>query len=201
MKRIVFEIGVILVLALVIAGINNTINPHRIKWVAEYKTGSEVKGVVKADTNVTETILNSATAGTLESESHPNPDGDLDIYEFGADDNDSGAGVQIYEIGLEESYQLFQSKKVIFVDARYPADYKREHIKNAINLPADMFDEYYPEVADFFQIDDPLLIYCSGPGCDLSALLADILRDLGYTNLMLFEEGLPAWKAAGYPVN
>ncbi|OQY26792.1 MAG: hypothetical protein B6244_12455 [Candidatus Cloacimonetes bacterium 4572_55] len=108
--------------------------------------------------------------------------------------------IKIYNIDLDRAHRLFVSKKAIFIDARYPDDYITEHIPGSINLPNDMFDDFYPEVAHLFRIDDPLVIYCSGSGCDLSVLLADNLRYMGYEKLMLFEEGQPAWIAAGYPI-
>ncbi len=192
MKKIIFQIGIILVLGLIV---NNTINPHKIKWVGSFKSADDVDGVVAGGNDLTDRIIGAVEASSDTPVVDPTESGtDLPIIPT----DDSGE-VQIYEMSLEDVYKLYESGKVVFIDARYPADYDVECIEGAINLPVDMFDECYPDVADFFGIDDALIIYCSGPGCDLSAVLADVLRDMGYTKLMLFEAGLPAWKEAGYP--
>ena len=101
---------------------------------------------------------------------------------------------------LEKAYDFFISKEAKFVDARYKADYMAGHISGAISLPNDMFDQYYPELADVLGVNDRLIIYCSGPGCHLSAMLAETLRDLGHTKILLFEEGFFEWRRAGYPI-
>ena len=102
-------------------------------------------------------------------------------------------------IPLEKAYHLFTSEKAKFVDARYNADYMAGHIAGSISLPNDMFDQYYPKVADVLGLNDTLIIYCSGPGCHFSSMLAEILLDLGHTKILLFEEGFFEWKKAGYP--
>ena len=108
--------------------------------------------------------------------------------------------VKIHKLSLEKAHELYTSENVIFIDARYPADYKEGHIHGAINLPVNLFDQYYPRIETFIRKDEQLIIYCSGPECSLSAILADILNDFGYSKLMLFEEGFDAWQDACYPV-
>src|SRR5690606_14625907 len=44
-------------------------------------------------------------------------------------------------INLEQAFKLY-NQNVLFIDAREPLDYEEAHIKNAINIPADHFDDY-----------------------------------------------------------
>ncbi len=178
MKEILWQSAVICILVLGLGVLNNTIGPNKIAWIGEYKNADEIA----------EIVINNAEAGTTNWNSDDTllPDFDLN-------------NVRIYKIDLERVHRIHQSKKAIFIDSRYPADYNQGYIPGAVNLPNDMFDEYYPEVADLFDINEPVVIYCSGPDCDLSLLLAGTLHEMGYTKIMLFEEGFPAWEEAGYP--
>jgi len=47
---------------------------------------------------------------------------------------------------------------------------------------------------------DPIVLYCSGGGCEDSHLLANRLVALGYRNLLIYAEGFPDWAARSRPV-
>jgi rhodanese-related sulfurtransferase len=46
----------------------------------------------------------------------------------------------------------------------------------------------------------PIVIYCSGGGCEDSHLLAKRLIELGYRNLLIYLDGFPDWTGKGRPV-
>jgi rhodanese-related sulfurtransferase len=48
--------------------------------------------------------------------------------------------------------------------------------------------------------EQPIVVYCSGPECDESLKLGEILITAGYTNIALFAGGMTAWTEAGYEV-
>jgi rhodanese-related sulfurtransferase len=48
--------------------------------------------------------------------------------------------------------------------------------------------------------DTEIITYCGGPKCPQSTQAAKKLRELGYTNVRAFEEGLEGWKAAGHSI-
>jgi rhodanese-related sulfurtransferase len=101
-------------------------------------------------------------------------------------------------IHLKQAYNLYQ-QNVLFIDAREPDDYQYAHIKNAINIPFDHFDEYKHLLND---IDKERIIvtYCAGTDCDLSILLGNILFDMGYKKVYIFFGGWNEWLKANYPV-
>jgi rhodanese-related sulfurtransferase len=102
-------------------------------------------------------------------------------------------------INLKQAFNLYQ-KNVLFIDAREPADYESAHIKNAVNLPFDHFDEY-KHILDTINKDQTIsYIYCGGTDCDLSILLGNLLFEMGYKNVYIFFGGWNEWIEANYPV-
>ena len=63
----------------------------------------------------------------------------------------------IKRISVEESKKAFDSGEGFFIDSRSNASYKREHIKDAINIPFADFESRYKEVPK----DKKIIIYCS----------------------------------------
>ena len=101
-------------------------------------------------------------------------------------------------IHLEQAYTLFK-KGVTFVDARDESDYLTGHIKNAVNIPFEDFDNYKQKL-DKLPKDKPLVTYCAGTECDLSILLGNLLFEEGYKQVYVFFGGWIDWTNANYPV-
>lgn len=54
------------------------------------------------------------------------------------------------------------------------------------------------EVAKVIPKTDSLVItYCNNPKCPASKMLAEHLNNLGYTNVLVYPDGIDGWKAAG----
>jgi rhodanese-related sulfurtransferase len=104
-------------------------------------------------------------------------------------------------ITLSEAMMEFQSSNTIFLDARLEFDYKQGHIKGALNLPYEEFDEFYPKVAPKMPKDKTILAYCDGTECELSLLLARVLREERYQHLKIFFGGWAEWEKAGLPID
>lgn len=60
-------------------------------------------------------------------------------------------------ISLEEAKKEFDAGTAIFVDTRAEVTYKTEHIKGAINIPAEAFQTRYNEVPK----NKKIIAYCS----------------------------------------
>lgn len=102
-------------------------------------------------------------------------------------------------IDLKQAYHLFE-QNILFIDAREPEDYKIAHIKNAINIPFDHFDDY-KNTLDEIDRNQQIVIYCAGTDCDLSILLGNILSESGYKRVYIFFGGWNEWIEANFPVN
>lgn len=84
----------------------------------------------------------------------------------------------------------------LFIDSRPKARrYDTGHIPGAINIP----DTQFEKMSHLLPQDKgrELIFYCQGPTCDLSAKSALKAEKLGYTNIKVYEAGIPDWEARG----
>ncbi len=90
----------------------------------------------------------------------------------------------------------------LFLDARTVKEYEEGHIPNAMWMPVDRVLEdaslVFEIEAEAGGMDQPIVIYCGGGSCDASHNLAIVLEEVGFTNLLVFVDGYPAWKNAGH---
>ncbi len=96
---------------------------------------------------------------------------------------------------------LYDSGKVLFVDARSMEDFTDGHIKGAVSLPVGQYDEHIDAFLERYDLDYPMVLYCSGRTCEDSHHLAQLLMERGYMNLSVMIDGLPGWRAEGYPID
>lgn len=84
----------------------------------------------------------------------------------------------------------------LFIDSRPKARrFDIGHIPGAINIP----DTQFEKMSHLLPQDKSreLIFYCQGPSCDLSAKSAQKAEKLGYTNIKVYEGGIPDWEARG----
>ncbi len=86
-----------------------------------------------------------------------------------------------------------------FLDARSRADFEAGHIANALNLPAEAFDEHFGRLAPMLPPDAPVIVYCDGEDCELSHELAARLKEQGFTGVQMLFNGWTVWREAGFP--
>lgn len=99
-----------------------------------------------------------------------------------------------------EEARLLWGKGAVFVDARNGESYAANHIKGAISLSVYEFDALFFDFIDAYAPDTLLVLYCSGRLCDESHRLGTMLKQEGYESVKIFADGLPAWIAAGLPI-
>lgn len=103
-------------------------------------------------------------------------------------------------VSIEEARALFLTDGAIFLDARSSEAYQAGHIKGALNLPAQNFDEFYPTVLPEIPPDSLIITYCDGEACDLSKDLALALSAKGFSHVRVLVNGWSVWRNAGLPV-
>lgn len=101
---------------------------------------------------------------------------------------------------LADAKEAFDSQSAVFVDSRPIEDYNEEHIQGARSLDATKFDLLCGSAIGDLSSQKLIVTYCSDPECREATKLADKLVARGYKRVVILLEGLPGWKAAGYPV-
>ncbi|WP_300666798.1 rhodanese-like domain-containing protein [Desulfoluna sp.] len=100
-----------------------------------------------------------------------------------------------------EEAQVLWAKGAVFLDARAAQSYSEGHIKGAVSFSVYDFDALFFDFIDAYPPETPFVTYCSGRFCDESHRLAAMLKEEGYVHVRIFADGLPAWMAAGLPVD
>jgi rhodanese-related sulfurtransferase len=83
-----------------------------------------------------------------------------------------------------------------FFDVREDHEYAKDHAKGARHLGKGIIERDIETVVPDKQAS--ILLYCGGGF--RSALAADALRQMGYTNVTSMDGGIKAWREAGYPM-
>jgi rhodanese-related sulfurtransferase len=110
------------------------------------------------------------------------------------------AGIKVPIIDEKQAYGFFKQGDTLFVDAREEEDFGDSHIKGAISLPSPQVEERLPAIEPLLPKESRIVLYCSGPDCNMAQEVALVLAQLGYKRLYIMAAGLPAWKRAGFPV-
>ena len=94
--------------------------------------------------------------------------------------------------------ELIKSGKYTVIDVRTKEEYDAGHIKGALNFDYynDDFEEKIEEALK--DKDKPYIVYCRAGMRSLYS--AEILEELGYTNVTNMKGGFLAWQSAGKPV-
>jgi rhodanese-related sulfurtransferase/DNA-binding CsgD family transcriptional regulator len=96
----------------------------------------------------------------------------------------------------EELLRRMQNGEVAILDVRPEDEYRAGHIQGAISIPVQELERRISELPD----DQEVVAYCRGPYCVYAAEAVASLRKAGLRARRL-EEGLPDWKARGFPVS
>lgn len=83
-----------------------------------------------------------------------------------------------------------------FIDVREDHEFAKDHAKNARHLGKGIIERDIETLVSDKQAS--ILLYCGGGY--RSALAADALTQMGYTNVTSMDGGIRAWREAGYPM-
>ena len=88
------------------------------------------------------------------------------------------------------------AKGGLLIDVREADEFEKEHAAGAKHLSRGVLEMKIEEAAP--DLDQPIVCYCGGG--KRSALAAENLQRMGYTNVASLTGGFKAWKAAGFAV-
>jgi rhodanese-related sulfurtransferase len=93
--------------------------------------------------------------------------------------------------------RLDHGEKIVLVDVREESEFAKDHLPGAIHLGKGVIERDIE--ARVPKLDTPLVLYCGGGF--RSALAADNLQKMGYTNVISMEGGIRDWREKGYPLS
>jgi rhodanese-related sulfurtransferase len=87
-------------------------------------------------------------------------------------------------------------RKFTLVDVREESEFAKDHLPGAIHLGKGVIErDIEARVSD---LNAELILYCGGGF--RSALAADNLQKMGYTNVISMDGGIRDWREKGYPL-
>lgn len=99
---------------------------------------------------------------------------------------------KIREVSAIEAREQ-QSAGAMLVDVRETEEFSRDHAADAVHLSRGVLELKIEDVSP--DIETPIICYCGGG--KRSALAAESLQRMGYTNVSSLAGGFKAWKDAG----
>jgi rhodanese-related sulfurtransferase len=107
------------------------------------------------------------------------------------------AKTRVRETNVDEvRARMDRHDKFVLVDVREDNEYDKDHLPGAVHLGKGIIERdiegKYPDLAT------PLVLYCGGGF--RSALAADNLQKMGYTNVLSMDGGIRDWREKKYPL-
>lgn len=103
------------------------------------------------------------------------------------------------QIDALQAMSLYETGNALFVDSRDAADYAKDHIPGAVNLPMRKWGELWPQAESQLPRDRTLVLYCYGAHCGLSTRQGKALLEEGYEDLVVLDYGWSTWTQHGQP--
>ncbi len=96
----------------------------------------------------------------------------------------------------EVKKRLDRGDKFMLVDVREESEYAKDHLPGAIHLGKGVIErDIEARVPD---LKAEMVLYCGGGF--RSALAADNLQKMGYTNVISMDGGVRGWREKGFPL-
>lgn len=104
---------------------------------------------------------------------------------------------RVKETTVDEIKQRLDGReKLMLVDVREESEYAKDHLPGAVHLGKGIIERDIEA-----RVPDPqteLVLYCGGGF--RSALAADNLQKMGYTNVISMDGGIREWRDKNYPL-
>ena len=107
------------------------------------------------------------------------------------------AKTRVRETNVDEvKKRMDRRDKFILVDVREESEYAKDHLPGAIHLGKGVIERDIE--ARVPELNAEMILYCGGGF--RSALAADNLQKMGYTNVISMDGGIRGWREKGYPL-
>jgi rhodanese-related sulfurtransferase len=104
---------------------------------------------------------------------------------------------RVHEVTLDDvKAKLDRKEKFLLIDVRDESEFAADHLPGAIHLSKGTIErDVENRVPD---PDTPVVLYCAGGF--RSALAADNLQKMGYTQVLSMDGGVRGWREKGFPL-
>ncbi|MGH9516466.1 MAG: rhodanese-like domain-containing protein [Terriglobales bacterium] len=96
----------------------------------------------------------------------------------------------------EVKQKLDHGEKVLLVDVREESEFAKDHLPGAIHLGKGVIERDIETRVP--EMKTPMILYCGGGF--RSAMAADNLQKMGYTNVLSMDGGVREWREKSYPM-
>ena len=104
---------------------------------------------------------------------------------------------RIRETTVEEvKAKLDRGENFLLLDVREESEYAKDHLPKAIHLGKGVIERDIEDRVP--NLDASLVLYCGGGY--RSALAADSLQKMGYTNVLSMDGGIRGWREKNFPL-
>ena len=107
------------------------------------------------------------------------------------------AKTRIRETNVPEvKKRMDRGDKFLILDVREESEYAKDHLPGAVHMGKGVIErDIEMRVPD---LNTEMILYCGGGF--RSALAADNLQKMGYTNVISMDGGILGWREKGYPL-
>ena len=104
---------------------------------------------------------------------------------------------RIRETNVDEvKKRMDRGEKFLVVDVREESEYAKDHLPGAIHLGKGIIERDIEQRVP--ELGKEMILYCGGGF--RSALAADNLQKMGYTNVISMDGGIRGWREKSYPL-
>jgi rhodanese-related sulfurtransferase len=107
------------------------------------------------------------------------------------------AKARVREVSIDDvKARLDRGDKFVLVDVREESEYAKDHLPAAIHLGKGVIERDIEERVP--ELNTPVVLYCGGGY--RSALAADNLQKMGYSNVLSMNGGIRGWREKHFPL-
>ena len=107
------------------------------------------------------------------------------------------AKTRVHETNVDAvKTRMDRGDKLVLVDVREESEFAKDHLPGAIHLGKGIIERDIE--ARVPELDTEMILYCGGGF--RSALSADNLQKMGYTNVISMDGGIRVWREKQYPL-
>ncbi len=99
---------------------------------------------------------------------------------------------RVREVQPADAVAMRDRDDVVFLDVREPQEWNLFHLPDALHLPLGQVEQ---RVREAVPSDRTVVVYCARG--NRSAIAADMMQELGFTDVVSLAEGIRGWVDAG----